>query len=573
MSRLLELRLRNLALVRDARLDCDSGFGVLSGETGSGKSLCVSALRWALGGRLDGDSVGEGTSVSAVFEPDPECLALLSGVGVPVDDLVTLTRESGGSGRSTCRVNGALVSQATMRDLGEQLADITAQGASHRMLRRSWQRRALDVSGGDPVAEARVAMAEAHRQWRTAASAVDEARAASRRTAGEMEEAELTIAELDALGLRDGEEDELGVERLRLRHAAAIAGAASGLAEAVNGGDDDSLGGADLLERALIEADRLSGVDPTLGQLAAEASALVASLRDLGLNARRLAERVEFDAQRLEGVEERLDALARVRRRHGSIRAAISDLAGARMLHDAASGGLDIGALEAEARRARDRAASAARHLSGVRQAAAWQLEQAVEERLGALEMPDARFRVTLGVTADPEGLELGEGVVHCDAGGVDQVEYRLAANRGGVPLPLDEGPSGGELSRLALALAAVAGEGGQPLLVLDEVDAGIGGETAARVGDLLAQIGRGRQVLVITHRPEIAARASWHLLVSRQETGGRLESRVRRVDADERLTEVARLMSGRTTKAALARADELLVEGSGGARRRRTAG
>jgi DNA repair protein RecN (Recombination protein N) len=176
-------------------------------------------------------------------------------------------------------------------------------------------------------------------------------------------------------------------------------------------------------------------------------------------------------------------------------------------------------------------------------------------------------------VTADPEGLELGEGVVHCDAGGVDQVEYRLAANRGGVPLPLDEGPSGGELSRLALALAAVAGEGGQPLLVLDEVDAGIGGETAARVGDLLAQIGRGRQVLAITHRPEIAARASWHLLVSRQETGGRLESRVRRVDADERLTEVARLMSGRTTKAALARADELLVEGSGGARRRRTAG
>jgi DNA repair protein RecN (Recombination protein N) len=173
-------------------------------------------------------------------------------------------------------------------------------------------------------------------------------------------------------------------------------------------------------------------------------------------------------------------------------------------------------------------------------------------------------------VSADPDGLDLGDGPVRCDGGGVDQVEYRLAANRGGVPLPLDEGPSGGELSRLALALAAVTGEGGQPILVLDEVDTGIGGETAARVGDLLAEIGHGRQVLAITHRPEIAARASWHLLVYRHEAAGRLESRVRRVDADDRLTEVARLMSGRTTEAALARADELLLEGRGTARRRR---
>jgi DNA repair protein RecN (Recombination protein N) len=413
-------------------------------------------------------------------------------------------------------------------------------------------------------------MAEAHRRWRSACSALGEARAASRRTAAELEEAELTIAELEPLALREGEEDELGAERIRLRHAAAIAGAATGLADAASGGDEDALSAADLLERALIDADRLSGIDPELGRLAGEATVLVATLRDLGLSARRLGERVEFDAERLEGVEERLDALARVRRRHGSIRAALAALAEARMLHEAARGGLDIAALEAEARRSGGEAAAAARRLTGARQAAAHDLEQAVEDRLAALELPDARFRVTLSVSADPDGLDLGDGPVRCDGGGVDQVEYRLAANRGGVPLPLDEGPSGGELSRLALALAAVTGEGGQPILVLDEVDTGIGGETAARVGDLLAEIGHGRQVLAITHRPEIAARASWHLLVYRHEAAGRLESRVRRVDADDRLTEVARLMSGRTTEAALARADELLLEGRGTARRRR---
>jgi DNA repair protein RecN (Recombination protein N) len=570
VSRLLELRLRNFALVRDARLDCASGFGALSGETGAGKSLCIAAARWALGGRVEGEAVGEGTSVRAVFEPSPESATLMAGLGIPVDDLVTLTRDAGSSGRSTCRVNGALVSQATLRDLGEQLADITAQGASHRMLQRGWQRRALDDSGAGAVAEARAAMAENFRLWRNAEIALAGARTASRRTAAELAEAEATIAELEPLRLRDGEEDDLGAERLRLRHAAGIARAASGLADAATG---DEAGAADLLERALVDVDALSGVDRGLADLGAEAAALTAALRDLGLSARRLADRVEMDPARLEAVEERLDALARVRRRHGSIRSALAALDGARRMCDAARGGLDVGALEGEARAAQGAAAIAARHLSAARREAARTLERAVERHLAVLELPDARFRVTLGVVADADGVDLGDGPVRCDAEGADQVEMRFAANRGGVPLPLDEGPSGGELSRLALALAAAGGGSGQPLLVLDEVDTGVGGETAARVGDLLAEIGRSRQVLAVTHRPEIAARADWHLLVSRRAGTTAVESEVRRVDGEERVAEVARMMSGRTTEAALARAAELLEEGGTSAGRRQQTG
>ena len=560
MTRLLELRLRNFALVRDARLDCDPGFGALSGETGAGKSLCIAAVRWALGARVDGEAVGEGTSVRAVFEPSSESAVLLAGLGIPVDDLVTLTRDAGSSGRSTCRVNGALVSQATLRELGEQLAEVTAQGASHRLLQRSWQRRALDESGGDPVLEARAVMADAHRRLRSAEAALAGARAASRRTAAELAEAEATIAELEFLRLREGEEDDLGAERLRLRHATGIASAATLLGEAATG---DEAGAADLLERALVGVDALSGVDPALADLGAEGAALATALRDLGVSARRLADRVEVDPVRLEAVEERLDALARVRRRHGSIRAALSVLEGARRICDAARGGVDVAALEGDARFAQAAAATAARRLSAARREAAHALEQAVERHLAVLELPEARFRVTLGVAADADGVDLGDGPLRCDADGVDQVEFRLAANRGGVPLPLDEGPSGGELSRLALALAAAGGGGGQPLLVLDEVDTGVGGETAARVGDLLADIGRGRQVLAVTHRPEIASRAGWHLLVSRLGGGGAVESTVRRVEGEERVSEIARMMSGRTTVAAMARAGELLREGN----------
>ena len=271
---------------------------------------------------------------------------------------MTLSRDAGSSGRSTCRVNGALVSQATLRDLGEEPADVTAQGASHRMLQRSWQRRALDDSGGGAVAAARAVMAGAHRRRRNAENALAAARAASRRTAAELAEAEATIAELEPLRLRDGEEDDLGAERLRLRHATGIARAATLVGDAASG---DDAGAADILERALVEVDALAGVDAELADLGSEAASLTAALRDLGISARRLADRVEVDPARLEAVEERLDALSRVRRRHGSIRAALSALDGARRICDAARGSLDVVTLEAEARSAQAGAVAAAR--------------------------------------------------------------------------------------------------------------------------------------------------------------------------------------------------------------------
>ncbi|MGA8636016.1 MAG: DNA repair protein RecN, partial [Candidatus Dormiibacterota bacterium] len=193
---------------------------------------------------------------------------------------------------------------------------------------------------------------------------------------------------------------------------------------------------------------------------------------------------------------------------------------------------------------------------------------RAVTSELRSLELPHARFRVVLTRALDVGGVDTGDGTpVRCTASGIDDVDFRLAPNRDSVPMPLDEGPSGGELGRLALALSAVVTEEDAPVLVLDEVDTGIGGETAARVGDVLARIGRGRQVIAITHRPEIAARAIGHLTISKLDRPGGPQASAAVVTGDDRVREIARLMSGRTTEAALIRAAELLEEGASGDR------
>jgi DNA repair protein RecN (Recombination protein N) len=565
---LRELRVSNLAVIEEARLSFDEGFSVLTGETGSGKSMCVNALRAALGGRLEPDAVRTGAvaaRVAAVFDNPSERLRARRGeLGIPDDDLITLSREVPVSGRATCRVDGALVSQAVLRELGELCVDVTAQGTSHRMLRRVWQRDVLDAFAGQECAAAGAATADAVRAWRAATEAVAAAQRAASTGAAELQRARDLIEDLAPIGIRPGEEAELQAERLRLRHAARIAGCSLSLAEA-SGGDEQSA--ADRLAAAAGAAADLAAVDPALSTLLEDADALVDRLRELALDARRHAEEITVDEVRLTAIEERLDTLTRVIRRHGSLEAALGDLDRATALVASIEGESGaIGSLETVADARRSEAARAAAGLSAIRTSAARRLERAVTSELRSLELPHARFRVVLTRTLDVGGVDTGDSTpVRCTASGIDEVDFRLAPNRDSVPMPLDEGPSGGELGRLALALSAVVTEEDAPVLVLDEVDTGIGGETAARVGDVLARIGRGRQVIAITHRPEIAARAIGHLTITKLDRPGGPQATAAGVTGDDRVREIARLMSGRTTEAALIRAAELLEEGASG--------
>jgi DNA repair protein RecN (Recombination protein N) len=567
---LRELRVSNLAVIEEARLSFDEGFTVLTGETGSGKSMCVNALRAALGGRLEADAVRSGaaaTRVAAVFDnPGPRLRERRAELGIPDDDLITLSREVPASGRATCRVDGALVSQAVLRELGDLCVDVTAQGTSHRMLRRTWQREVLDAFGGRECAGARAATATAVQSWRAAADAVASARRAASTGAAELQRARDLVDDLGPIRIRAGEDAELQAERLRLRHAARIAESAVSLAEA-SGGDEQSA--ADRLATAIAGGADLAAVDPGLSTLLEDADALVDRLRELALDARRHADEITVDEARLTAIEERLDTLARVARRHGSLEAALTELDQAVALVASVDGEAGaIGILEAAAEARRSGAAAAAAALSAVRASAARRLERAVTGELRSLELPHARFRVVLTRSLDVGGVDTGDGTpVRCGPSGIDEVDFRLAPNRDSVPMPLDEGPSGGELGRLALALSAVVSEDDAPVQVLDEVDTGIGGETAARVGDVLARIGRTRQVIAITHRPEIAARAASHLTITKLERPGGPAATAAAVSGPERVREIARLMSGRTTEAALTRAAELLEEGASGDR------
>ena len=563
---LRELRIGNIAVIADATATFGDSFTTITGETGAGKSLCVAALRAALGGKLDADMVrhgAEGARVAAVFDEIPTAVReRIDDMGVPPGhDVLTLSRELGRGAKSACRINGALVSQAVLREVGETLVEVTSQGASQRLLRGSWQRDTLDAAGGEGTTGARQRTEAAVRAWRDAEDALAEARRVAMNDSGLVERSRDVVAELRPLALRHGEDDELGAECLRLRHAARIAAVAQGLAHAASGEDG---GVADALASATAQAEQLTAVDPALRGIADEAADLVARLRELGLDARRHADSVSLDEARLAAVEERLEILSRMARRYGSVDGALAALEAADGIVAGADGGEDmLNELEAAATAARAAASEAAAALSRLRSDAARRLEREVVDVLRGLELPKARFRVTLARLPDPNGIDVGDGaLVRCGRSGVDEVEFRFAAGRDALPRPLHDGPSGGELSRLALALASVVGDGAAPGLVLDEVDTGLGGETAARVGDVLAAIGSSRQVIAITHRPEIAARADTHIVVSKRELAGGPAATIVRVSGEERLVEVARLMSGRTTKAALARAAELLREG-----------
>ncbi|MBV8445183.1 MAG: AAA family ATPase [Candidatus Dormibacteraeota bacterium] len=561
---LRELSIENVAVIRSALLQPGAGFTVLSGETGAGKSMCLAALRLALGGRADPATVRAGAEtarVRAVFEDPPKAVRTrLDELGIPQDDLLALSREIGKTVRGACRVNGSLVSSAVLREIGDQLVDVTAQGASQRLLRPAAQRSVLDDAGGEAVAAALRRTGLAVGAWRAARAELAAAQQAAGRSAETVAAARDIIADLDPLNLISGEDQALVVERARLRHAAAIRAALSELADA-GGGEG---GAADVLAAVLPGIEDAAALDTSLEPLVEAGTDLVERARELRRDCLHALDTVSLDSGRLAEVDERLDLLARVTRRFGSLDAGLAALAAARRTVDAAEGRDRVDELSGAVECAAAEAASAAAELSRLRRAAARTLERQVSGELHRLELPHARFRVLLGATPAADGLDLGDGLpVRCHEHGTDDVEFRLATHRDMLPAPLGEGPSGGELSRLALALSSVVAESEPVCLVLDEVDTGIGGETAARVGDTLAAIGGRRQVIAVTHRAEVAARASDHLVLRRGSSGAEGTATAIAVQGDERVDEIARLLSGRLTAAARARARELLHEGS----------
>ncbi len=558
---LTALSIRDVVLIERLDLAFGTGLTVLTGETGAGKSILLDSLGLALGARADSGLVRAGAeqaSVTACFAPPPghPALDLLAEQGVALEDEIVVRRVVSKDGRSRAAINDQPVGVALLRRAAALLVEVQGQGDQMGLADPAAHAALLDAYGG--YAPVRSAASAAWRAWRDASARLQEARATIAEAQREEDWLRHAVEELSALAPAEGEEERLAAERQRLqqgeRRAEAIAAALSDIApkDRRSAGPAASLRNASRALQKLVPANQPDADNPAAPALAALERAEEA-LAEAETLLSRLADEADADPRLLEQAEERLFALRAAARKHGTavveLPALLAGLRGRLAALD--TGAAEIASLEAEAAAARTAYAAAASALTAARQVAAKRLQTAVTEELPPLRLDKARF------TVEVEALE----EARWGAAGADAVRFLIATNPGQTPGALDKIASGGELSRLMLALKVVLVSGGSvPTLVFDEVDSGVGGATAAAVGDRLARVADQVQVLVVTHSPQVAARGAAHLQVAKIAAKNRAETRVLSLDLPARREEIARMLAGeRVTEAARAAADSLL--------------
>jgi DNA repair protein RecN (Recombination protein N) len=504
---LLELRVENLLLIERAELRLGPGLTVLTGETGAGKTVLAHALDLLLGGRARSGIVRPGAAeayVEGVFELSDPLRASLGERLAPDAEELVLARRVTAEGRTRAYLGGRAASVADLRDVGGDLIAFYGQHEHRRLMLTSAQLAILDDFCGADQVERRSAFAAVLARVRALEASLDELRERAGARERELDLLEYELGEIEAAAPDEAEEAALLAARERLRHVEALRGAALGAAEAVVSADGEAGAGA-LLAAGGAGLDGVTGVDAALDALAERWRALQYEAEDLGAELRRYAEALEADPGALDAAEERLAVLERLKRKHGGTIAAVlahaercrarrDELAGAEVASERAT---------AELEAARAELAERAAELRAARADAAPRLAAAVRDRLGELAMAGASFQVAL------EPREPGPS-------GADAVEFLIAPNPGVPAGPLREIASGGELSRVMLALMGVANAGGAATLVFDEVDAGIGGHTARAVGAQLRALAEGRQVVCITHLPQIASLAARHWSIAK---------------------------------------------------------
>ncbi len=553
---LLSLSIRDLVIIDRLDLAFHGGLGVLTGETGAGKSILLEALGLALGARADARLVRHGAAravVGAEFDvaDGHPARRLLMDRGLEVEGPLVLRRVLAADGRSRAFANDQPVSVALLGELGATLVEIQGQHESRGLLNPGTHRGILDAYGGleDAVREVRAT----HDAWRQAARAEAEAKAAQEEAHRNQDYLRHALAELDALKPEPGEEAKLAQDRAFLMNGAKLAEAVHGAyGELAEGrGVEAALNAARRL--LACEADkaggRLDGVREALGSAAVEVAEAVSGLQSV------MAE-LDIEPGRLEQVEERLFALRAVSRKHGRDIDSLAALRGdiAEKLSAIDNSGAQLARLAERTAAARESYSGAAENLSRARKKAAPALERAVASELKPLKLEKAVFRSRIepGEETDwgPEGME--------------RVAFEFATIPGVPPGPLGRIASGGELARFMLALKVVlANVGSVPTLVFDEVDSGISGAGAAAVGERLARLGSNLQVLVVTHSPQVAARGAHHWRVIKQEDGARPTTLINEVSGMDRREEIARMLAGaKVTDEARAAADRLLAGG-----------
>ncbi|GAB3667543.1 DNA repair protein RecN [Actinocorallia lasiicapitis] len=556
-----EVRIQGLGVIDEAVLDLSPGFNVVTGETGAGKTMVVTSLGLLFGGRADPQRVRPGADKASVegrivIDPAGRAITRIEEAGGELDEgALILTRTVSGEGRSRAFLGGRSVPVSTLLTLADDLVAVHGQSDQQRLLQPGRQRAALDRYAGDKLTKPLRAYASAYQRHKEITTLLAELTTKARERAAEADMLRFGLEEIERVDPRPGEDVELAAEDERLAHADALRHASNTAHEALLGDPSNMDALADvtsLLGTARSALESVRDHDPALAVLAdrlAEAGYLIS---DIGGELASYTESVEADPKRLAAVQERRSVVNHLTRKYGLT---VDDvLAWAR---DAAArlteldGDDDtIAELEAEREDLLVRLTELAAKVTEVRVAASEKFSAAVTEELTALAMPHALIVAAITPTADftPHG--------------VDEVELRLAAHPGAHALPLNRGASGGELSRVMLAIEVVfAGADPVPTFVFDEVDAGVGGKAAVEIGRRLAKLARTAQVIVVTHLPQVAAFADQHLLVEKSNDGTVIRSGVTALDSDGRVRELSRMLAGlEDSELGRAHAEELLA-------------
>jgi len=548
---LVNLVITNFAIIDRLEVEFGAGFNVLTGETGAGKSIIMDAVGLLLGDRARPELVRAGAeeaTVEALFdiEARPDLQQLLETAGFPVSDELVLRRLVSRAGRSRAFVNGALATLAQLQPLAEQLVAICGQHEHQSLMQREAHLPLLDHFG-DLEAE-RAAYRALFRDLQQTRRELEQLSAAERERSQRLDFLRHQVQEIDAAGLRPGEDDDLAAERLLLQNAGRLQAVAQDGYEALYAADGAV---CEVLGRLADELSSVAAVDPQLGALVETVRQALYSLEDTATALRSQLGRMNFEPGRQDEVEERLAVLEKLKRKFAptleEILALRADFENElnRLENAAATRETLVG----EQRRQQALVASAGAALSQARAQAAERLAVAMKRELADLAMPGARFEVLLTPLAEPSG------------NGLERGEFALAPNPGEGLMPLGKVASGGELSRIMLALKRVAPEvAGVPTVIFDEVDAGIGGVTATAVGRKLHEVSSVAQVLCVTHLPQVAAFADRHFQVVKVESEGRTRTTLEPLTGEARVVEMARMLSGsQITERTLAHARELV--------------
>ncbi len=551
---LRRLSLRDFVIVASLEVELSGGFSVLTGETGAGKSILIDALQLALGSRGDAGVVREGTArteISAEFDTPASLATWLDEAGFDAGQTLLLRRTIDPQGKSRAWINGSAATLAQLREAADHLVDIHGQHAWQSLTRSVSVRALLDAYAAIDTTP----LAVAWQRWKAAVEALAHARSAQADLDRERERLAWQIGELDKLAPGVGEWDELDAEHRRLANAQALIDAARGALDAISEADINAEG---LAGRAVVALQDVASFDTSLAAVIEVLQGAQAQLQDASHTLASYLNHTDPDPGRLQTLDERLAAwmglARRYRRPPAELPALLAQWKAEQRTLDAAS---DLDALERSLAASKAEFDAQARLVSKARRAAAPKLGASATQAMQQLGMAGGRFEVALVAQEAPQSF------------GLESADFLVAGHAGSTPRPLAKVASGGELSRIALAIAVTTSQlaNNEPAagtLIFDEIDAGVGGAVAETVGRLMKQLGRDRQVLAVTHLPQVAAGADHHFVVSKQTQGGSARSSIDAVAGEARVAEIARMLGGeRLSGTSLAHAQEMLATGS----------